>query len=210
MFSGIIYQRGAVKSIDVAIDTAGTLAVDIAKIAEKKIGDSIAVNGVCLTIAKLENEIATFNISPETADKTLIGKWQVGDLVNLEVAATLQTLIGGHLVTGHIDGTCTLEKITDEGECREIQFVVDELKSADESKMLIAEKGSVALDGISLTVNSVVDQKNQTTFTVMAIPHTLANTNLGKLQPGAAVHLEVDLLARHVKRILDAQKNSAK
>ncbi|MDD9821906.1 MAG: riboflavin synthase, partial [Gammaproteobacteria bacterium] len=165
----------------------------------------VAVNGACLTVAELRGDggdgggaSAVFEVSPETLARCLIGAWSAGDALNLEPALTLQTPLGGHLLTGHIDATVALLSRAPAAGCARMQFAVPR-----EFGRLIAAKGSVALDGVSLTVNAVVDHGRETRFEVMVVPHTLASTTLGALQPGARVHLEADILARYAQRLLD-------
>ena len=215
MFTGIVRAMGTVKSLRRDDGDAGcALEVDLGALDAAALGrgDSVAVNGACLTVAELRGDggdggddgggggtrCAVFEVSPETLARCLIGAWTAGDALNLEPALTLQTPLGGHLLTGHIDAAAALLSRAPAADCARMQFAAPR-----EFGRLIAAKGSVALDGVSLTVNAVVDHGRETRFEVMVVPHTLASTTLGALQPGARVHLEADILARYAQRLLD-------
>ena len=212
MFTGIVRALGAVHSIrkggggcvlevDLGALAAGTNSAPVC------VGDSIAVNGACLTVAELRGNRARFDVSPETLARCLIGEWTAGERLNLEPALTLQTPLGGHLISGHIDGTGTLleRDQAKDSECTRMQFAAPRTIGR-----LIASKGAIAVDGVSLTSNAVSDHpddhhgRDQTHFDVMLVPHTLEATTLGALQPGARVHLEVDSVARYVARLTEA------
>jgi len=220
MFTGIVRAMGTVKSLRRRDDgDAGcALEVDLGALDAGALGrgDSVAVNGACLTVAELRGDggggggdgggaSAVLEVSPETLARCLIGAWTAGDALNLEPALTLQTPLGGHLLTGHIDATVALLSRAPAAGCARMQFAVPR-----EFGRLIAAKGSVALDGVSLTVNAVVDHGRETRFEVMVVPHTLASTTLGALQPGARVHLEADILARYAQRLLDGDDGNAR
>jgi riboflavin synthase len=163
---------------------------------DAKVGDSIAVNGCCLTVVKKSRDLLSFDAGSETLSRTNFDRLQKGDLVNLERSLALGDRLGGHLVTGHIDGSATLIKRRDEGEWSYLVF-----RTIPRLLRQMASKGSVAVDGVSLTlVNVEVDR-----FSVALIPHTLANTTLGKLQVGDPVNLETDLLAKYVERQLGSR-----
>ena len=217
MFTGIVRSLGAVHSIRQHDGERGgegggcVLEVDLGALAAGTnpapvcVGDSIAVNGACLTVAELRGARARFDVSPETLARCLIGEWTAGDRLNLEPALTLQTPLGGHLISGHIDGAGTLlerRRATD-SECTRMQFSAPRAIGR-----LIASKGAIAVDGVSLTSNAVSDHHghdhDQTRFDVMLVPHTLQATTLGALQPGARVHLDVDSVARYVARLMEA------
>ena len=220
MFTGIVRAMGTVKSLRRRDDgdDGCALEVDLGALDAGALGrgDSVAVNGACLTVAELRGDggdgggdgvdgggaAAVFEVSPETLARCLIGAWSAGDALNLEPALTLQTPLGGHLLTGHIDATVALLSRAPAGDCARMQFAAPR-----EFGRLIAAKGSVALDGVSLTVNAVVDHGRETRFEVMVVPHTLASTTLGALQPGARVHLEADILARYAQRLLDGGRD---
>ena len=199
MFTGIVRALGTVKSIRKCGDSC-TLVLDLGALDDRliHIGDSIAVNGACFTVNELQDGEATFSISPESMARCLVGKWSVGDRLNLEPALTLQTPLGGHLVSGHIDDTGTLVARLDAD-----TFIHMELEVKRAVGRLIARKGAVAVDGVSLTINDVSDDEQRTRFTVMLVPHTLQHTTLGEIQPGAHVHVEVDSVARYVHRLLE-------
>lgn len=216
MFTGIVRAMGTVQSLR-RHGRGCKLAVGLSALdAEVGRGDSVAVNGACLTVADGRDEVAVFDVSPETAARCLIGEWAAGDRVNLEPALTLQTPLGGHLVTGHIDGVGAVIERADDG-----NFARLCIETGRDLGSLLARKGSVAVDGVSLTVNTVGDLADPggdgdhggdgdpadpgeiTRFDVMVVPHTLAATTLGALRPGARVHLEADVLARYAARLLD-------
>ncbi|MCA9645036.1 MAG: riboflavin synthase [Myxococcales bacterium] len=168
-------------------------------------GESIAVSGACLTVTHFQSPKGgapggfAADVSQETVDKTSLGNVQLGGSVNLERSLQLGGRLGGHLVSGHVDGLAKLESKTAAGES------IAHVFSAPAALMpLIAAKGSVTLDGVSLTVNRLVPDSNPHGFEVMLIPHTLSVTTLGKLSPGSEVNLEVDLLARYVVRYLES------
>jgi riboflavin synthase len=158
-----------------------------------ELGASVAVNGVCLTVVAAAGSRFEFEAAFETLRKTTLGDKSVGDRVNLEPSLRMGDALGGHLVSGHVDGLARLRSSEARGDARELWFDVP-----DTLGKFIAPKGSVALDGVSLTVNEVDDRG----FMVGIIPHTLSVTTLGDLAVGAAVNLEVDLLARYVARLL--------
>lgn len=197
MFSGIIRALGSVRERIVG-DAGLRLAIDM-PLDGVGLGDSIAVNGICLTVCELD-AAAHFDLSPETLARTLAGDWQVGEAVNLEPALTLADKLDGHLVFGHVDGTAELVDLRSQGECVELRFGLPA-----ESGLLVAEKGSIALDGIGLTVNTVHDSGNICECSVMLVPHTLAATTAKNWQPGRRVHAEFDMLARYVARQLEGR-----
>ncbi len=159
-------------------------------------GDSIAVNGACLTVTGLEDAVLRFDVSKETLSKCLVETWQSGTYVNLETSLTLGTPIGGHLVSGHVDGFATLVKRQAGAGFATFVFAADHAVGR-----YVASKGSVAIDGVSLTSNRVSDDQARTTFEIALVPHTLENTTLGKLDQGKPVHIEVDQIARYIDRL---------
>ena len=195
MFTGIVTDVGQVRHIEKRGDTHLALAThyDMDKIA---MGGSVACSGACLTVVdRGNNDDRWFAVtaSGETLSKTTIGNWKEGTPVNLELPLKVGDELGGHIVSGHVDGLAELVKLHPEGESTRMVF--------DAPKALaryIAEKGSVALDGISLTVNEVEGHR----FGVNIIPHTLKVTTFGRLKPGMTVNLEVDTIARYVARML--------
>ena len=189
MFTGIIEEVGSVHSIG-----GGRLTVRAAKVLQDvQLGDSIAVNGVCLTVTRFDSGSFDADVMPETIRRTSLAELKKGSPVNLERALTLQSRLGGHIVSGHIDGTGEIVKFADEGNA--ILMTV----SADSSLLrYIVEKGSVALDGISLTVAQVTDSD----FTVSLIPHTREVTNLGSKKVGSPINIETDVLGKYVEKML--------
>jgi riboflavin synthase len=157
------------------------------------IGDSIAVSGVCLTVVELGGNGFSADVSGETLGLTMLGSMALNDAVNLEKALTLETRLGGHLVSGHVDG---IGEVTARREdSRSIRFTI---KAPDELARYIATKGSVCVDGVSLTVNAVSGAE----FELNIVPHTLEATTMNACQPGRKVNLEVDLVARYLERLL--------
>ncbi|MFT5390744.1 MAG: riboflavin synthase [Gammaproteobacteria bacterium] len=194
MFTGIIQARGAIGQIepiggDVRLHIrTGTLSLD-----GVVLGDSIAVSGACLTVISLDSTGFAADVSNETLTCTTLGELGVEDPVNLERSLTPSSALGGHLVTGHIDGVATLVACAEDARSARYDFEVPR-----ELSKYIAAKGSVCVDGISLTVNSVDENK----FSVNVIPHTSEVTTLGGSETGKRVNIEIDLLARYVERIL--------
>ncbi len=208
MFTGIIEALGTIISVESSAADSGRsaiLAVDTGSltVAETRVGDSIAVNGVCLTVTRVQSvkNIVHFDVSPETLAKCLIDQWRAGDRVNIESALTLQKPLGGHLVSGHVDGKGVLIKRLDRAQSSSMQF-----RSPRSIGRYIAVKGSITVDGISLTSNQVEDQQDKTLFEVTIVPHTLKCTNLGSIVEGNSVHLEIDLLARYIERIRESDR----
>ncbi len=197
MFTGIVTDLGAVRSIERRGDTRFTFetAYDTAGIA---IGASIACNGCCLTVVDKGDGWFAADASAETLSKTTLGDWAEGQAVNFERALSLGEELGGHLVSGHVDATARVEAIAAEGESWRFSFAV-----GPEVAPFLAPKGSVALDGVSLTVNEVADRPDGgAVFGVNIIPHTFAATGFGRLRDGDRVNLEIDMLARYVARLL--------
>ncbi len=155
-------------------------------------GESVSVNGACVTAVTPTEDAFEADLSPETLERTTLGRLAVGARVNLERAAALGSRLGGHLVTGHVDGRATVVSMEDLGEMRRVA-----LECPSALARYVAEKGSVSLDGVSLTVNAVDGAR----FSVLLIPHTLTMTTFGDLESGMDVNLEVDLVARYVERL---------
>lgn len=198
MFTGIIQAIGKIEAIvpkggDVRLTVAcGKLPLD-----QVQIGDSIAVSGVCLTAVALTGTAFSADVSRETLSCTTLGEARVGTAVNLELAMTPQTRFGGHLVLGHVDGVGSVTARWSDG--RSVRF---RIKAPQELGRYIAAKGSICVDGISLTVNRVEGAE----FEVNIVPHTLAETTLGTTWAGARVNLEVDLIARYLERLLLSER----
>lgn len=202
MFTGIVAGVGSVIS-NAQVDTARQVEIELSAlhVQHVAIGDSIAVSGICLTVNRLQGHTGFFDVSGETLEKCLVDRWKPGTQVNLEMALTLQTPIGGHLVSGHVDGQAEVCAVEPCGEFTNIAFAIPVSLSP-----FVAVKGSIAIDGVSLTINNVVDAKVGTEFDVMLVPHTLERTTLGLLNPGDSVHVEVDQLARYASRILELDR----
>ncbi|MDX2052750.1 MAG: riboflavin synthase [Polyangiaceae bacterium] len=194
MFTGLVESLGSVQEI--VRSAVGARLLVGSSIGGLQIGDSIAVSGTCLTVVTRDFEGFSADVSVETLERTTLGGLCKGDAVNLERAATLGSPLGGHLVTGHVDGVARVVRVHAVGDSRRMSFEVPSGLGR-----YIAEKGSACVDGVSLTVNAVT----ATTFEVMLIPHTLLVTTLGKLTVGSSVNLEIDLLARYVARWLEFQ-----
>lgn len=202
MFTGIVREVGRVRQITLAGDTR--IRIGCRRPPETiEIGASIACSGVCLTVVAkgADDDGPWFSVdaSAETLSATNLGTWQVGRAVNLESALRLGDEMGGHIVSGHVDGIGTLVSITPEGDSHRLVF-----SAPGALGRFIAPKGSITIDGISLTVNHVEDIGDDTRFGVNIIPHTWAETTLGQTPVGAAVNLEIDLLARYVARLAEA------
>jgi riboflavin synthase len=196
MFSGIIADVGTIKHAE---DRSGGLRLAVEThalgLSDVALGDSIAVNGVCLTVVKKETDVFTVDVSRETLNCT-VGLERQGARVNLEKALRLADRLGGHLVSGHVDGVGEVIAFDDLGESWRLV-----LRSPQGLAKYIAAKGSITVNGVSLTVNRVAGAE----FEVNLIPHTLAVTTLGELKAGAQVNLEIDLIARYVERMLAAE-----
>ena len=196
MFTGIVETVGTIAGIAAYGDAMrfriNTGSMDLSDVG---IGDSIAVSGPCLTVTAANGMGFDADVSTETLARTTLGTLSVGDSVNLEKALRVSDRLGGHLVSGHIDGIgiVTARDVLDDY----VRFVVEVPR---ELSRYLAYKGSVAMDGVSLTVN----QARGTTFEIMTIPHTLERTTLGALAPRAAVNVEVDLIARYIERLLSS------
>ncbi|HCO93013.1 MAG TPA: riboflavin synthase [Phycisphaerales bacterium] len=194
MFTGLIETICIVKSVSRAGDSM-VLTIDLAKLAdESRTGDSIAINGTCLTIAKLQSGLASFDVSAETLAKSTLGKLKPSSEVNIERSLKATDRFGGHFVLGHVDGTATVKAIDKSGEFANIKF-------AATTKLLEAMvvKGSVAVDGISLTIATL----DINSFGVSVIPETLKRTTLGKAKIGDYVNIETDIIVKTIKRQLD-------
>ena len=198
MFTGIIECLGIIKELKKS-PQVGRLSIS-ADIGDLNIGDSIAVNGLCLTIVEIEKNIFSMDVSPESFNRSNLKLLKIGDKVNLEKAITSNGRFGGHLVSGHIDGTGIVKKIKKEYNSLCISFSVPK-----NLLPYIVEKGSIAIDGISLTINAVWDSG----FNVMVIPHTRNVTNLKYCGIGDVVNIEVDIIAKYVEGFLkkDIDKN---
>lgn len=200
MFTGIIEELGTVTAVEqhgdsVALTVHGPLVVQ-----DARHGDSIATSGVCLTVVQQTPETFTAFVMKQTLDMSAHGALAVGDRLNLERAASVGDRLGGHIVQGHVDGTATVLETADGDGWRRVRFSL-----APELSPLVVDKGSIALDGVSLTVSAVSAEDtapDRAWFEVSLIPETLAATTLGSRVPGDRVNVETDVLARHVRRML--------
>ena len=194
IFTGIIEELGVVKSI--AINGAsGCITIKAKKVLEgTQLGDSIAVNGTCLTVTSINSDGFSADVMAETVKRTSLSQVGKGDLVNLERAMILNGRFGGHIVSGHIDGTGTITKYT-----KEENAIWVTIKAPDEILDLIVEKGSICIDGISLTVATVSDQD----FQVSIIPHTAKETTLIHKKVGSLENLENDIVGKYIKKLME-------
>ena len=201
MFTGIIEAVGSVASVE---NKQGDLRLRIATgsldLADVKLGDSIATNGVCLTVVELPGDGFVADVSRESLAHTQIGSWGKGTAVNLEKAMMPTTRMGGHIVTGHVDGLGTIKKRN--ADARSIQFVIEPPANL---KKYIAAKGSITVDGVSLTANAL----NPQGFELNIVPHTAEETTLYAAKEGQQVHLEVDIIARYLEQLLAGGKDGA-
>lgn len=201
MFTGIVAAVGRIHQVDPIAGGSGLrLRVDAGALdlADVGIGDSIAIQGACMTVVALADNSFDVEISRESLDLT-VGLDAPAD-VNLEKALTLADRLGGHLVSGHVDGLGEVTRFEPVGESHLL-----EIRVPDGLARFFAYKGSVTIDGVSLTVNRVRDEPAGTVIAINLIPHTVEVTTLGRLAPGARVNLEVDQIARYVERILQAR-----
>lgn len=193
MFTGIVQATGEVRAIT---PKAGDVEIVIAapglELRSVAIGDSISVNGCCLTATRIEADTFAADASRETLNVTTLGRWQPGRRVNLEKALTAGQPLGGHYVTGHVDGIATVAALEAEARSTRMSFEVPAALAR-----YIAKKGSICIDGVSLTVNEV----GPTSFGVNLIPHTMAVTVLEDYQIGTPVNVEVDIIARYLERL---------
>jgi riboflavin synthase len=175
-------------------------------LADAALGDSISVNGCCLTLAERTETTWTADVMQETLDKTSLGSASPGDPVNLERAATLQTRLGGHLVQGHVDGVGRVVARTPSE-----HWELVEIGMPEQLARYVVDKGSITVDGVSLTVvvTGLAAEEGMASFTVSLIPETLQRTTLGTRQPGDLVNLEVDVIAKHVEKLLASERNQA-
>lgn len=202
MFTGIIEATGTLVRLS---PQGGDLSLRIQSrdldLSDVKLGDSIASNGVCLTVTDFGSDWFQADLSNETLARTLYGHYKTGQLINLEKALLPTTRLGGHLVSGHVDGVATVCRVEKNGRAWQI-FI----KMPAELSQYIAEKGSITIDGVSLTVNELLADQ----FRLTIVPHTAEQTTLLHLAPGHQVHLEVDLLARYLERLLKGHQAPAK
>jgi len=200
MFTGIIQALGKIERSESSDgDIRLTIACGDLDMTRVQIGDSIAVNGTCLTAVELTGQSFVADVSVETMEKTSLGQLAVGSPVNLETALTLNTALGGHLVSGHVDGLATLVEMKAEARSIRYRFEVEPA-----IQHYIAVKGSVTVDGTSLTVNSVEANR----FDVNIVPHTQQKTVFKHYQAGSRVNIEVDIIARYLERLLQGRADN--
>jgi len=194
MFTGIIESLGKIQSIeDKGGDARFWIQTGKMKMNDVQLGDSIAMNGVCLTAIELRDDAYCADVSGETLSLTSLKQLKEGSTVNLEKALTLQTRLGGHMVSGHVDGLGKVIDRYDDG--RSVRFIIEAPKSLAK---YISVKGSITVDGVSLTVNKL----DGCQFELNIVPHTLQETIMGDYQPGSEVNLEVDVIARYLERLM--------
>ena len=194
MFTGIIQSVGKIAALDTrGGDASARISCGKLDMSEVNTGDSIAVSGVCLTVVEHSTAGFTADISGETLSCTTLGRLRTGDAVNLETALTLSTPLGGHLVSGHVDGVGVV--VCRREAARSVQF---RIRAPEALAKYIAGKGSVCVDGVSLTVNAIHGAE----FEVNIVPHTLAETTLGTIKEDSEVNLEVDVVARYLERLM--------
>lgn len=197
LFTGLIEEKGTVRQLKMA-DSACDLSIEASLVSEDvSIGDSIAINGCCLTVVTIDDKLLTFQAGSETLGRTNLGQLEPESQVNLERSLQVGQRMGGHYVSGHVDGLGAVDERNDDGEWAEFWFRVP----ADLAKQL-APKGSVTVDGISLTIVNVESDR----FSVALIPHTLDVTTLGSRKVGDQVNIETDVLAKYVQAQLAGQK----
>ena len=195
MFTGLIAELGSITAIKKS-DTSAVFTINApGLISEIKTGDSVAVNGVCLTATSIDGTTFTADVMIQTLNLTSLSQIFVGSPVNLELATQLNARMGGHMVQGHVDGVGTVVSLTPGDKWAQFDITVPEQLSK-----YIVNQGSICLDGISLTVGSINDESN--VVTVWLIPETLERTNLSSLLPGDLINVEVDVLAKYVERLL--------
>jgi riboflavin synthase len=197
MFTGLVQDRGTVRAVE--REAAGArLEVETRLSGELSEGDSIAVNGVCLTAVEISDGAFRADVMAETLRRSSLGPLEQGDPVNLELPLRAEDRLGGHFVQGHVDGTGTVESVTVDGFSNVVRIACGQ-----DLLRYIVEKGSIAVDGISLTV-SAIDAEG---FTVSLIPETIERTTLGSAAPGRVVNLEVDVLAKYVEKLTEGARS---
>lgn len=198
MFTGIIEEIGQITGLTQGDDRVSFSILAPKSASKANLGDSIAIDGACLTIRSIEGETFIADVIEETRNRTIIGTYHVGQKVNLETSLTLQKGINGHLVQGHVDTTGTVVQMTGKNEL-EIEFPPDLAR-------FLALKGAITINGVSLTISDLQER----TFQVSLIPFTLQETNLGDVKKGDKVNLEVDMIARYIERIIHEKEEQSK
>jgi riboflavin synthase len=195
MFTGLVEAMGEVVRVESVAGGVRHFSLTAPFAEQLELGESVAVDGVCLTVVRLEDQLFEADVIPESLQRTTLGELEAGHVVNLERAMQLGDRLGGHLVQGHVDATCELLAVAAGEESRLTLALPEPLRGH------VAFKGSVTLNGVSLTVAAVRDDS----FEVALIPETLKRTNLGRLKGGERVNLEADLLSRYLERLLEAR-----
>jgi riboflavin synthase len=193
VFTGIVEGTGIVRSADPGRESLKLRIVADFDIGGIQPGDSIAVNGTCLTVTAVQGAAFNADVAVETIARTTVGSLRPGDVVNLERPIAVGDRLGGHIVQGHVDGVCRVVRLTPQGDASWL-----EIEAPPALARYIVEKGSVAVDGVSLTVARKTGER----FTICLVPHTTTVTTLSRLEEGAAVNLEVDILAKYVEQLL--------
>ena len=196
MFTGLITDVGRVAEMRRDENGARVVIETAYDVETIEMGASIALSGACHTVVEMSPGKVSFDSSNETLERTTIGAWKVGDKVNLERSLTLGQELGGHIVSGHVDGVGSVAERKRDGDAWRFRF-----EAPKPLLRFIAEKGSIAIEGVSLTVNGADDAS----FHVAIIPHTMAHTTFDGLDVGSSVNLEIDMLARYVKRLLETE-----
>ena len=194
MFTGLVESLGKVASIEMATDSAVITFESVSFADQLQVGDSVSVNGTCLTVTKFDNKSFSVDVMTQTLKLTSLQNLEKGDAVNLERAALVSSRLGGHIVQGHVDGTGSIA-LSAPGE----KWLQMDIQFPGELMKYVVPQGSICIDGVSLTVGSVADDLNQ--ITVWLIPETMEKTNLSTKKPGYLVNIEVDVLAKYVERL---------
>ncbi|GLX84363.1 riboflavin synthase subunit alpha [Thalassotalea loyana] len=199
MFTGIIEAIGTIKAINVS-SMGARITIDVGSLSmdDVKLGDSIATNGICLTVVEYGADHFSADVSNETLKRTGFANYTVGQRVNLEKAMLPTTRFGGHIVSGHVDAVAQISQITDNGNAKDYWISMSE-----EIAPYIAEKGSITIDGVSLTVNSLTEDQ----FRLTIVPHTSEQTIMPSYVAGTSVNIEVDVMARYIERLLLKKDN---
>lgn len=200
MFTGIIAELGTIESTELTAESMRVVVRAPQAVSRAHHGDSIALSGVCLTVIDQTAETFTADVMGQTLAMSNPDQWVAGRTVNVESAMSVGEQLGGHIVQGHVDGTARVLSTAQNGDWRVIRFRLDAAHAP-----LVVDKGSIAIDGVSLTVSAVGDDWCE----VSLIPETLVATTLGRLEPGALVNIETDILARHVARLAHFAKGGA-
>ncbi len=195
MFTGLVSHLGNVKSIELSGESAKLIITNPAITKEIKVGESVAVNGVCLTVTEFDSEGFTVDVMVQTLDLTSTGKLKVSDQVNLELATKSSDRLGGHIVQGHVDGVAKVAAIAQEPKWQRM-----DIKLPKALMKYVVAQGSITVEGVSLTVGQLDDDADQ--VTVWLIPETLAKTNLASKKVGDLLNIEVDVLAKYVERLI--------